>query len=198
MNYSSKLHAFTPGFDNLSFKELLKYIDPQKTEKILEIGCKKGTLVKKLQDLGYNVFGIDINPNNIKKGVAKNLKVMDAINLDFPDKSFDKVYSLHTFEHIADIEKAFQELARVLKPGGKAVLVYPREPIRGLFALPTALFVHGNPLLARKLHIHKLNPNKVKQLSEKSGPNHVKSIFPVSFLPQYMTTLMNPRTNIAK
>lgn len=189
MNYSSKFHRLTPDLDFLAFNSLLKYLDPKKDEKILEIGCKKGALVRKLQDLGLEVFGIDINPNNIKKGVAKDLQVMDATNLDFPNKNFDKVYSLHTFEHIVDIEKAFQELARILKPGGKVILVYPIEPIRGLFALPTALFVHGNPLVARKLHIHKLNPEKVKDLGEKAEFKYIKSIFPVSFLPQYLTVL---------
>jgi ubiquinone/menaquinone biosynthesis C-methylase UbiE len=43
---------------------------------------------------------------------------MDATGLAFPEAYFDAAYSLNVFEHINDLEGAYRELRRVLKPGG--------------------------------------------------------------------------------
>lgn len=53
-----------------------------------------------------------------------DLRVMDACELDFPDASFDAVYSFDVFEHLDRPEKAAEEIVRVLKPGGAAVLIF--------------------------------------------------------------------------
>jgi len=47
-----------------------------------------------------------------------DVRVMDAATLDFPDASFDFIFSKAVFEHIADVEAATRELARVLRPDG--------------------------------------------------------------------------------
>jgi SAM-dependent methyltransferase len=63
---------------------------------------------------------------------------MDARRLEFPDASFDVVFSLSSFEHFgmpADIAQAARELGRVLRPGGHAFVV-------------TECFVHRHPLNA--------------------------------------------------
>lgn len=48
---------------------------------------------------------------------------MDAEDLQFPDNSFDGVFSFAVFEHIADPQKAMREVCRVLKKGGAAYIV---------------------------------------------------------------------------
>jgi SAM-dependent methyltransferase len=63
---------------------------------------------------------------------------MDARRLDFPDASFDVVFSLSSFEHFGrpeDVAAAARELGRVLRPGGHALVV-------------TECFVHRHPLNA--------------------------------------------------
>ena len=52
---------------------------------------------------------------------------MDATDLRFPDKFFDRVFSISAFEHILDIERALGEIKRILKVGGLAFLSF--EPI---------------------------------------------------------------------
>jgi ubiquinone/menaquinone biosynthesis C-methylase UbiE len=49
---------------------------------------------------------------------------MDATSLDFPDNSFDFVYSRYFMEHIEDVDKVASECARVLKPGGTSYHVF--------------------------------------------------------------------------
>lgn len=52
------------------------------------------------------------------------LLVMSAESLDFKDDMFDLVYSLNAFEHIPNPDLALKEIARVLKPGGQAVILF--------------------------------------------------------------------------
>lgn len=50
----------------------------------------------------------------------------DAYRLPFPDASFDKVVAAEVLEHLPEDERAFAELERVLKPGGKLAVTVPR------------------------------------------------------------------------
>ena len=60
-------------------------------------------------------------------GLKGEFRVADAERLDFPDASFDLVYSHGVLHHTPDIEAAVREIHRVLKPGGRAmVMLYHR------------------------------------------------------------------------
>jgi ubiquinone/menaquinone biosynthesis C-methylase UbiE len=52
---------------------------------------------------------------------------MDVTNIQFPNESFDAIYCSHVLEHVPEDQKAMQELFRVLKPGGWALLQVPLE-----------------------------------------------------------------------
>jgi SAM-dependent methyltransferase len=45
----------------------------------------------------------------------------------FADASFDAIYSMGTIEHFDDTERAVEEMARVLKPGGRAIVGVPNR-----------------------------------------------------------------------
>jgi SAM-dependent methyltransferase len=51
-----------------------------------------------------------------------DLRVMDAKHMDFPDSTFDLIFSPDVFEHIDDVPAAVAEINRVLKPGGIAII----------------------------------------------------------------------------
>ena len=185
--YQSVLYALL-RIETLFFPVVVRYLSPRKEDRILEIGCNRGRLVQKVQQLAPQTYGVDLNKKAIDSGVTLRLQAMDATKLDFPDVSFDKVYSVHTIEHIPDLKKALGEMARVLKSGGRLLLVYPAEPIRGLFAIPSAFLLGSNP---RQIHVHKLSPRKViSEFLGATGLRHVESkymFFP--FPPQYLTVL---------
>ena len=70
--------------------------------------------------------------------------VGDVRDLPFRDASFDAIYSMGTIEHFDETERAVEEMARVLKPGGRAIVGVPNrhDPfLRPLFA--TALQAVG-------------------------------------------------------
>lgn len=189
MDYTSKAYAFMNREDKRHVKEIQRFLAPRREDKILEIGCGRGFLVKRIQGLSPRTFGVDVNPEAIANGVAENLSAMDAQNLMFEDSSFDKVYSYHTIEHVLDPKRMIQEIARVLRPGGKALIVYPAEPIRGMFSIISSLIIFKNPFRAREIHLHKLNPKKVREMAENFRLEHRESHFSLLNSPQYFTLL---------
>lgn len=189
MDYNSKKYAKINKDDSRHVDEIKKFLDPRRADKILEIGCGRGFLTKRIQEVSPNTYGVDINPESIAKAVANNISVMDAENLEFEDGSFDKIYSSHTIEHVPDPVKMLREIERVLRPGGKVLLIYPAEPIRGLFSLIPAIMAFKNPLKARDIHLHKLNPEKIKKMIKDLKLEYVESNFSLLNSPQHFTLL---------
>lgn len=68
-------------------------------------------------------LSVDIDP-------AKAMRKEDITSLSFKDASFDIIICMHVFEHINDDKKAMQEVFRVLKPGGYALLDVPIDVSR--------------------------------------------------------------------
>ncbi len=53
---------------------------------------------------------------------------LDVANIDLPDDQYDVVICNHVLEHVNDVNKAFSEIKRILKPGGWAILMVPINP----------------------------------------------------------------------
>ena len=170
-------------------RRIRRYLQPAVSDRLLEVGCGRGWLTQRMQEVYPATYGIDVNPKSIAHGVAENLTVMDAVDLRFDDEQFDHVYSFHAIEHIVDAGDAIREMHRVLAPGGRILLVYPAEPIRGLYAMPGAWIGFGNPFLARELHVHKFTPSRIRRLAEHCGLRHVESALDFLITPQFMTVL---------
>jgi SAM-dependent methyltransferase len=99
--------------------------------RVLEIGCGVGTDGPQFARAGADYTGVDLTEaavglarkNFASAGVAGEFRVSDAENLDFADESFDVVYSHGVLHHTPDIEAAVREIHRVLKPGGRAIVM---------------------------------------------------------------------------
>ena len=171
------------------FRRIARYLAPDAEQCLLEVGCGRGWLVQRVQQHCPATYGVDINPRSIVHGVAPNLDVMDAVQLHYENEQFDHVYSFHAIEHIADAGAALAEMRRVLVPGGRILLVYPAEPIRGLYAMPGAWIGFGNPFLARQLHVHAFTPRRMRRLASRCGLAHVTSALDFFITPQFITVL---------
>jgi ubiquinone/menaquinone biosynthesis C-methylase UbiE len=102
------------------------------SKKILDIGCADGRLVIELSKLGIESYGIDgstyiLNQANPK---IKNRLLQVNLNEKFPfeDNHFDGITSLHTIEHVHNLDNFMKELFRIMKEGGKAWIVTPDTP----------------------------------------------------------------------
>ncbi|MFZ9167209.1 methyltransferase domain-containing protein [Vulcanococcus sp.] len=94
--------------------------------RVLDVGCGIGGSARILaRDYGFEVLGISISPGQIARaqeltpeGLSCRFKVMDALDLELSDGSFDAVWSVEAGPHMPDKQRYADELLRVLKPGG--------------------------------------------------------------------------------
>lgn len=184
-------YALAQHWDAEHLRTATLLLDPRPGCRILEVGSGRGHLTRRLDELGAIATGIDANPSAAEHAVARDIRVMRVEAIDFPDGAFDYVIAIHAIEHFPDLDRAFAEMARVLRPGGRMLLVYPYEPIRGLGAVPDAITIYRNPFRARELHRQNLRPARVRALGEQVGLTHVHSAFKL-FLPQFTTVLHKP------
>lgn len=104
--------------------------------KVLEIGCGLGTDGAQFADAGADYTGVDLTDAAVELarkrfelfGLAGKFQTADAENLDFADDSFDLVYSHGVLHHTPETAQAIREVHRVLRPGGRAVvMLYHRD-----------------------------------------------------------------------
>ena len=94
--------------------------------RVLDVGCGIGGSARILaKNYGLDVVGISISPAQIRRatdltpeGLSCSFAVMDALDLQLPDQSFDAVWSVEAGPHMPDKQRYADELLRVLKPGG--------------------------------------------------------------------------------
>jgi ubiquinone/menaquinone biosynthesis C-methylase UbiE len=98
---------------------LIAAIHPR-IETLLVVGCGKGIEAAILaEQLGAKVTGVDtLDEFDPEARTVADLRVGNALALDFPDRSFDFIYSYHALEHVGKPAVAIREMARVLKPDG--------------------------------------------------------------------------------
>lgn len=99
---------------------------------VLDAGCGPGVHSIRVAKAGYSVRAIDISETMLsqarqraeleKVGDRIKFEQQDLTQLDFPDNSFRYVFSWGVIIHIPDADKALDELARIVEPGGKLAL----------------------------------------------------------------------------
>lgn len=120
--------------------ETKKFLGRPKGQKILEGGCGRGQFVYALNELGYDVYGVDYAKNTVERinELFPELKVSfgDVKSLDFSNDFFDGYWSLGVIEHFFDgYDEIVSEMARVVKKNGFLFLTFPRlSPLRKLKA----------------------------------------------------------------
>jgi len=107
-----------------------------KNLKVLEIGCGLGTDGAQFAQAGADYTGVDLTEAAVDlarrrfelTGLPGTFRTADAERLDFADESFDLVYSHGVLHHTPDTAGAIKEVHRVLKQGGRAVvMLYHRD-----------------------------------------------------------------------
>lgn len=87
----------------------------------LEVGCWDGMVSWALAAAGKKTTAVDNRSDGFDpraRAAGVDLREMDAENLEFPDDSFDCVFSYDVFEHLARPDRAFDEIIRVTRPEG--------------------------------------------------------------------------------
>lgn len=191
-NYDSRRYALVNRWNPRNLELIRDWVAPVPGDRVLDVGSGRGHVVKALMDLGVDAYGIDLNPRAAEVAIVPRVTTMSATALDFDDASFESVVSFHAIEHIPPVEDAMAEIARVVKPDGKVLLVYPAEPIQGLYAVPTSMILYRNPFKARRVHVHRFNRHRVRALAEKAGLIELRSTFRLFPWPEYASLFRRP------
>ncbi len=113
-------------------EELLQWAGVTQAENILDVGCGiGGSSLYLAEKFSATATGITLSPVQADRatqraktaGLKAQFQVADALQMPFPDNSFDLVWSLESGEHMPDKAKFLQECYRVLKPGGTFIFV---------------------------------------------------------------------------
>ncbi len=116
--------------------EFLNFLDPQPSEHILEVGSGSGKICRLIAahlGPGGSILGVDISPDIVQE--AKRYALREGLtnritfesgageSLSYPNASFDCACAARLLLHANDAEAVLREMLRVVKPGGRAVVM---------------------------------------------------------------------------
>lgn len=139
-SYDRLNHIMTAGMDRLwrrrAAKEAIN-IARMKTESdtnalALDVACGTGDMAVELLKRGCSVTGIDLSEEMLaiarRKAAEANFQLANAEALPFDDASFDAVTSAFGIRNFVHLDKGLAEMARVLKSGGRMVILEMSTP----------------------------------------------------------------------
>jgi SAM-dependent methyltransferase len=128
---------FNQAIDDLQFRALRRALviaEISPGARFLDVGCGTGRWVRRYEELGFSPVGVDATFGMLRIARAHHtttpLATGLAYNLPFSDAAFDCLSDITVVQHIPyDMQpKALQEMVRVLRPGGRMILL---ELVRG-------------------------------------------------------------------
>ncbi|MGH7896419.1 MAG: class I SAM-dependent methyltransferase [Candidatus Binatia bacterium] len=174
------------GGDGVSYvkRKLLAYVDPRPGDRVLEIGCGRGEVLRACAARGARATGIDYSQAAVRIsaetcGAEARVTRADAAVLPFAAGSFDKVFLGDVLEHLtlAQARAMLAECGRVLAPGGRVVLhtspnvlfirlVFPWVMLGLLVGGRLALFraLAAQYRAIRRLHVREYSAGRLRRL----------------------------------
>jgi SAM-dependent methyltransferase len=146
-------YAFTPAA--LALRETVRLAAVRTIdlpEPILDVGCGDG-LFARLAYPGRQVWGIDINPHEVRRAQAsqsyRTLIVGSVCDVDLPTGFFKSAIANCSLEHVPDLPAALRNIRRSMQPGAPFVLIVPTPDWSRHLAIPAALSRLGLHAIAR-------------------------------------------------
>ena len=126
------LGLFPPLRELVGFS--IRWLNGSHKGKLLDLGCGKGSFLATMRDLGWDILGVEIDAQ--AASVAQDHFGVPVVKsplekAKFPADSFDAVTITHVLEHVHDPIGLLKECLRVLKPGGRLVVVTPNAESLG-------------------------------------------------------------------
>ncbi len=181
-DYNSLASSFSRTRDRLWTEMKFLFNETQVNEKVLDLGCGNGRFSQYFESNNYT--GVDFSERMIEEAKArfpdKKFLIADAISLPFPENSFDKVYSIALLHHIPHQKyrlQVFQEIKRVLKPGGRvAITVWDIKKgkifyLKNIFCRPFGL---RDTFLKRQKYYYIFAKGELSFLAKKAGLEIIK------------------------
>jgi SAM-dependent methyltransferase len=155
--------------------------------KVLDVGCANGELLNLVRDRGFEVQGVEMNPETA--GAARSIGIPVVTGsleqAAFPDGTFDLVHLGDVIEHVPDVHAFAAEVRRVVRPGGLVIVVTPNHDAffpRATWALWRWVRIpwsHATP----PFHLHQFSTRSLWKLLEAHGLRMVDTWFSPVELP---------------
>ncbi len=139
-------HVLSMGMDIWWRRVVTSRIKKWNPERLLDVASGTGDLALEIQDecpdceVIASDFCAEMLAHAASRGIAKTI-VADALNLPFPDSQFDVVTVAFGLRNMADYPAALREMNRVLKPGGRLVILDFSLP-EGILRGPYRFYLH--------------------------------------------------------
>lgn len=173
---SIKENFFQRFWHTTRHREIKKIIEEVRGGKILDIGCADGVFTREIlrKTRAAKIIGIDVVPSSLRWarkhwGGQKKMRFRlgDAHKLKFGDREFDAVFALEVLEHVFEPEKVLQEVKRVLKEDGYAILLVPSES--KLFKIVWFLWHYMGRMVWKDTHIQDFKKDSLIKLCKDMG-----------------------------
>jgi ubiquinone/menaquinone biosynthesis C-methylase UbiE len=105
---------------------ILEFFGDLVGKRVLDVGCGKGRFARILAERhpGAEIWGLDLAESMLKLAPpAVRTCAGSMTELPFRDGAFDAAYATESLEHAVEIERAVAEICRVVKPGGRIVII---------------------------------------------------------------------------
>lgn len=154
-----------------SYEPLLNEANKEEFHYLLDVGCGTGNSIERLYmknpEISYT--GIDLAENMIQVARSKKLQgvnflIGDAENLPFEENMFDVIICKESFHHYPKVKDFFESAYRVLKPGGRLILLDMTVPALGRWL--------ENHIIFRLMHtgdVHMYSLKEVESLYKNAG-----------------------------
>lgn len=144
------------------------YLDaPVSGARLLDVGCGNGDLLARMRDQGWVVEGVEVDAEAVKAARAKHGLTVHCgalEDLHFPGDSFHAITMNHVIEHVHDPVSLLGECRRVLKAGGRLVVVTPNINGLGHRRFRRNWFGFTPPR-----HLYLFSRNTLRELALKAG-----------------------------
>jgi SAM-dependent methyltransferase len=120
---------FTDGADPEYEEQIIPIVERHLAgaRRVLDVGCGEGQIARRAAALGAQVVGLDPTAAQVHEAVARGggpvYARADADHLPCADASFEAVVMCLVIEHLDPFEPSIREMARVLEPGGRCLLL---------------------------------------------------------------------------
>jgi demethylmenaquinone methyltransferase/2-methoxy-6-polyprenyl-1,4-benzoquinol methylase len=119
----------TFGLDQAWRRDTMKALALPTGSRLLDLACGTGDLSKLAARQGYHVVGADLSFGMLAANrSAVPLVQCDSTALPFPDGAFDGVVCGYALRNFTDLDAAFHQMARVLRPGGRLAILEVDAP----------------------------------------------------------------------
>ena len=167
LNIPWLFRLLSPVISAFKYRDTIRFIPNGKG---LDIGCGNGKFIRDMNSLGWQFEGVEFNPIAVDICRKAALKVFhgDLYTAAFKDNSFDLISARQVIEHIPDPVNFMNEIARILKSGGRLLLKTPNSKALGRRWFGMFWFANEIPR-----HLVLFCPANLNMLAERFGLRHI-------------------------